>query len=259
MSLEKMIMDTAVSAALEAGKYIKSRVGTLIEVSQKDNKNNLVTDVDKASEGIIISMIKKAFPGHSILAEESGESDNKEPFLWVIDPLDGTTNYAHGFPFFCVSIAVMQEGEAIIGVVYDPSRDELFTAMKRGGAFLNSRQIKASRTPTVEDSLIATGFAYQPVARLHNLKYMGKVLEIAQAVRRAGSAALDLCYVACGRFDGFWEQGLKPWDTAAGQLIVKEAGGRVTTLEGRTFDIYQKDVLATNSTIHEQILTILNK
>lgn len=249
----------AIEAAKEAGRYMVSRMGGVIEVSTKGDKNNLVTDVDKKSEGMIIERIRKAFPGHSILAEESGESDAKSEYQWIIDPLDGTTNYAHGFPFFCVSIAVARDGVINTGVVYDPTRDELFTAEDGGGAYLNCDRIKISGTLTVDGALIATGFAYHPVERLNNLKYMGKVLEVAQAVRRAGSAALDLCYVASGRFDGFWEQGLKPWDTAAGQLIVKEAGGKVTTMAGLPFDVYQKDVVATNGKIHPQLLSILNQ
>lgn len=249
----------AVEAAKEAGRYMVSRLGGAIEVSTKGNKNNLVTDVDKKSESMIISRIRKAFPEHSILAEESGNAGAESEYQWIIDPLDGTTNYAHGFPFFCVSIAAARGGVMETGVVYDPTRDELFTARKGEGAYLNGRKINVSGTLTVDGSLIATGFAYHPVERLNNLKYMGKVLEVAQAVRRAGSAALDLCYVAAGRFDGFWEQGLKPWDTAAGHLIVKEAGGIVTTMAGLAFDVYQSDIVASNGKIHPQMLSILNK
>lgn len=252
------MMDVAVTAAKEAGLYALGRVGSVIEVSHKEGRNNLVTDVDKKSEEMIVGRIRKAFPDHSVLAEEGGEKKGPGECTWVIDPLDGTTNYAHAFPFFCVSIGVMSGGDMKAGVVYDPSRDELFRAEKGKGAYLNSKRIKVSDAANIEDSLIATGFAYDPALKMENIKYMGKVLESAQAVRRAGSAALDLCYVACGRFDGFWEQGLKPWDISAGQLIVTEAGGTVTMMEGQDLDIYKGDVVATNGNIHANLLSILN-
>lgn len=255
----KKIMEVAMAAAREAGEYALKRLGSVIEISHKGGKNNLVTDVDKASEEIVIRHIRENFPEHSILAEESGRSCEKNDYMWIIDPLDGTTNYAHAFPFFCVSIGVLYRQEVVIGVVYNPNLDELFTAEKGKGAFLNSNPINVSATATVEASLLATGFQYDPVERLKNLKYMGKVLEVAQAIRRAGAAALDLSYVACGRFDGFWEQGLKPWDTSAGYLIINEAGGTISTMDNGTYDIYQKDIVATNGKIHSQLLSILNK
>lgn len=255
----KRIMEAAIAAAREAGRYALSRLGSDINVSHKDGKNNLVTDVDKKSEEIVIRHIRENFPGHSVLAEESGQSRDENDHMWIIDPLDGTTNYAHGFPFFCVSIGVYYKQEAMIGVVYNPNLDELFSAEKGKGAFLNSKPIKVSGTPAVEASLLATGFQYDPVERLKNLKYMGNVLEVAQAIRRAGAAALDLCYVACGRFDGFWEQGLKPWDTSAGHLMITEAGGRISTIDNGTFDIFKNDIVATNGKIHSQLLSILSK
>ncbi len=251
------ITETAASAAREAGKYALRRIDDLGKIEHKEGFNNLVTDVDRTCEEIIIGRINKAFPSHSILAEESGEHASGGVFKWVIDPLDGTTNYTHGFPFFCMSIGVMSGGSIIVGVVYDPTRDELFTAEQGKGAFLNGNRIKVSRSEAVQDSLIATGFAYNVEGKIANVDRFKVMLQKAQAVRRAGSAVIDLCYVACGRFDGFWESGLAPWDTAAGLLIVKEAGGTVTTLKGDRFDIFKKEILATNGRIHKEMLNLL--
>ncbi|MFC1570763.1 inositol monophosphatase family protein [Candidatus Omnitrophota bacterium] len=251
------ILNVAQEAAKEAGKYLLGRLGNIKEVSRKRGITDLVTDVDKGSEKIIIDRIKKSFPEHSILAEESGEHEAKGEVRWVIDPLDGTTNYAHCFPAFCVSIGVVIDGVVKVGVVYDPSRDELFTATEGRGAMLNKKPIKVSSVSTVQESLVATGFGYNVDEKMSNIGYFKVLLEKAQAVRRPGSAALDLINVACGRLDGFWELGLAPWDTAAGQLIVKEAGGTVTTMEGAPFDIYIKGIVATNSVIHDEMLSLL--
>jgi len=251
------IKEVAVEAAREAGEYSLKRLGSLIEIAHKTSFNDLVTDVDRKCEEIIISRIRKEFPSHSILAEESGEDITGSTFKWVIDPLDGTVNYAHGFPVFCVSIGIISEGSAKTGVVYDPSRDELFTAEQGKGAFLNGRRINVSEREAVRDSLIATGFAYDISGKAANIDHFKRMLHKAQALRRAGSAAIDLCYVACGRFDGFWELGLCPWDTAAGQLIVREAGGTVTTLKGEPFDIYKKEIVASNGSVHKEMLSLL--
>ncbi|MFH1552482.1 MAG: inositol monophosphatase family protein [Candidatus Omnitrophota bacterium] len=253
----RRIKTLAEKAAREAGGYALEHIGKLKEISRKTGINDLVTDVDKMSEKIIIDRIHNEFPQHSILAEESGEHASDGIFRWIIDPLDGTTNYAHGFPVFCVSIGVAEGGSVKIGVVYDPSRDELFTAEEGKGAFLGGKRIKVSETGTVANSLIATGFAYDVAGKIDNIESFKTMLKNAQAVRRAGSAAIDLCYVACGRFDGFWELGLNPWDTAAGQLIVKEAGGVVTKLNGEPFEIYQKKILATNGRIHNEMRKLL--
>lgn len=262
MESEKMrdaerIMKVAREAAVEAGKYILAHMGKIKEISYKEGVNNLVTDVDKASESIIIGRIKDSFPGHSVLAEESGEHFAQEGVKWVIDPLDGTVNYAHTFPFFCVSIGVMAEGRVKTGVVYDPVRDELFSAEEGSGAFMNGKSIRVSSAGALNDSLVATGFAYSIEGKASNMELFKRMMGKAQALRRAGSAALDLCYVACGRMDGFWELNLAPWDTAAGQLIVSEAGGKVSTLGGGTYDIYKKDLLATNGNIHTEMSEIL--
>jgi myo-inositol-1(or 4)-monophosphatase len=248
------IKEVAVEAAKEAGQYAFSKIDSAHEVSRKKGFTDLVTEVDKKCESIIIDKIKKEFPSHSILAEESGEHTSEAEYLWVIDPLDGTTNYAHGYPVFCVSIGIMSDEKVRIGVVYDPSRDELFTAEEGKGAFLNDKRIKVSETDSLENSLTATGFAYDIKGKLINLKNFKNMLQKVQAVRRAGSAAIDLCYIACGRFDGFWELGLNPWDTAAGELIVKEAGGKITRLNGTEFSIFDRDISASNGKIHEEML-----
>ena len=251
--------EVAVEAALKAGKYAALRVDNIKDISHKTGANDLVTDVDKASEKIIIETIKKTFPDHYILAEESGDHLGGGDVKWVIDPIDGTTNYAHGFPVFCVSIGVLVPDEKVkIGVVYDPSRDELFTAEEGKNAFLNGKPISVSKRGSVQESLIATGFEYTLEGKIANMKHFRSVINHAQAVRRAGSAAIDLCYVACGRYDGFWEMGLSPWDTAAGYLIVKEAGGMVTRFDGAEFDIYGKEVIATNGPIHQELSALLN-
>jgi myo-inositol-1(or 4)-monophosphatase len=255
--MEKM-MSLAREVAVEAGKYILAHSGKIKEISYKEGVNNLVTDVDKASEAMIIGRIRQAFPGHSVLAEESGEHSAGKEVMWVIDPLDGTVNYAHTFPFFCVSIGVMIDGTAKLGVVYDPVRDELFSAEQGSGAFLNGKAIKVSTAELLNDSLVATGFAYSLEGKASNMELFTRIMGKAQALRRAGSAALDLCYVACGRMDGFWELNLAPWDTAAGYLIASEAGGKVSTLDGGIYDIYKKDLLATNGRIHAEMSKILS-
>ena len=251
------IKKVAEEAAREAGGYALEHIDKIASISHKGGYTNLVTDVDKKCESIILGRISKEFPEHSILAEESGEHASTSSIKWLIDPLDGTTNYAHGFPIFCTSIGVSFDSVIKVGVIYDPTRDELFAAEEGKGAFLNGKKISVSSREALRDSLIATGFAYDLERKAANMDAFKIMLENAQAVRRAGSAAIDLCYVACGRFDGFWEMGLNPWDTAAGQLIVKEAGGIVTTTKGEPFDVYKKHILATNSKIHEEMLNLL--
>jgi len=252
------IREVAVEAARKAGTYALSHMERIGKISHKQGYGNLVTDIDKGCENIIIDRIKKDFPSHSVLAEESGGEIREEEFSWIIDPIDGTTNYTHGFPVFCTSIGVMKGNMVRLGVVYDPSRDELFFAEEGKGAFLNDRKIGVSGIESFQDSLIATGFAYNYEGKVEVLPYFDKILKHAQAVRRAGSAALDLCYVACGRLDGFWEFGLYPWDTAAGLIIVKEAGGSVTTLEGTPYGIFEKEIVATNGRIQDAMLGLLN-
>lgn len=254
----KEIMEIAIKAATEAGKHALKCLEGHVEISHKSGFNDLVTNADKSCEKMIIDIIKGSFPSHSILAEESGEAGGPGPCRWVIDPIDGTTNFAHGFPFFCSSIAVEVDKDIKVGVVYNPSLDELFSAQHGAGAFLNGKKITVSDIGKLNDSLIATGFAYRVSGEVVSLDRFGRMLDVAQDMRRAGSAALDLCYVACGRFDGFWEIGLCPWDTAAGKLILKEAGGTVSKLDGAEFDIYDKEIVATNGKIHDETLSVLH-
>ena len=246
----------AIKAALKSGYFIKRSVGLINTISYK-GKDDIVTDVDKKSENIIIRMIHTRFPDHSILSEEKGRIDAGSLYKWVIDPLDGTTNFAHAFPFFCVSIALERSGKVIMGVVYDPMRDELFFAQSGKGAYLNNKRIKVSRAKRLSDAFLATGFSYGRRRKDKNIASFRKFLISTMAIRRAGSAALDLSYVACGRFDGFWEMDLHPWDSAAGHLIVKEAKGAVTKFDGSEYSIYDKNILATNGKIHPLMVNVL--
>lgn len=247
----------ALRAAKKSGLLIKKSVGKISEVSYK-GRDNIVTDVDKASEKLIIGIIRRAFPGHSILSEESSPLDSGSRYKWVIDPIDGTTNFAHAFPFFCVSIALEYDGRPILGVVYDPMREEVFFAERGKGAELNGKRIVVSKVTKLRGSFLATGFSYGITRKDRNITHFRKLLVESLAVRRAGSAALDLCYVACGRFDGFWEMNLHPWDSAAASLIVREAGGMVTKFDGKPYSHYDRNILATNGRIHKQIIAVLS-
>ena len=256
--MEKRFKKVAVAAALKSGLFIKNSVGRPGKVSYK-GRDNIVTEIDKAAERMIIGTLLKAFPDHSILSEESRPKVGRSPYKWIIDPLDGTTNFAHQFPFFCVSIALEVDGDVGLGVVYDPLREELFYGESGAGAFLNNRKISVSKTHCLSDSFLATGFSYGRTRKDRNVKHFKTLLMRSMAVRRAGSAALDLCYVACGRFDGFWEMYLHPWDSAAGALIVKEAKGTVTRFDSTPYLPYHKDILATNGFIHQKISVALKK
>lgn len=247
----------AIEAALESGRFIKNSIGEVGKISYK-GRINIVTDIDKKAEDMIIKKILANFPGHGILSEESSPKGTASPYRWIIDPLDGTTNFVHAFPFFCVSIALEKDGAVVLGVVYDPMRGELFAAEDGKGAYLNNRRIYVSGTGKLSEGFLATGFGYGiKGARNTNIRNFRNFLMRSLAVRRAGSAALDLCYVACGRFDGFWELDLKPWDSAAGSLIVKQAKGIITRFDGAKYSIYDKDLLATNGLIHKQMVKIL--
>ena len=251
------MLNFAIRVAKDAGRLLRDRVGTRIDVDHKGSIN-LVTDVDLASERLIREAISTYYPRHEILGEEGGLSESDSEYRWVVDPLDGTTNYAHGYPIFCVSIALECKGEIVLGVVYDPMRDELFTAEQGGGAALNNRPIRVSKTAELIQGLLSTGFPYDiKTSKLTNLDHWANFAMNAQALRRDGAAALDLCYVACGRFDGFWELNLSPWDTAAGALIVTEAGGRVTNFSGGPFSNYKPEVVASNGLIHDRMLEVL--
>jgi myo-inositol-1(or 4)-monophosphatase len=251
------MLNFAIRVAKDAGRLLRDRVGTRIDVDHKGSIN-LVTDVDLASERLIREAISTYYPRHEVLGEEGGLSESGSEYRWVVDPLDGTTNYAHGYPIFCVSIALECKGEIVLGVVYDPMRDELFSAERGGGAALNNRPIHVSKTAELMQGLLSTGFPYDiKTSKLTNLDHWANFAMNAQALRRDGAAALDLCYVACGRFDGFWELNLSPWDTAAGALIVTEAGGRVTNFSGGPFSNYKPEVVASNGLIHDRMLEVL--
>jgi myo-inositol-1(or 4)-monophosphatase len=244
-------------AALEAGQLLLRRFQTEFAVSKKGIVN-LVTEVDIAAEKLIVSRIRKAFPTHLILAEENHSQVSGSGFKWIIDPLDGTTNYAHGYPVFSVSIGLEVAGELEWGAVFDPTRNELFTASRGAGAFCNDAPVRVSKTESLVASLLATGFPYDVhTSRQNNLKNYCAFAVRSQGVRRGGSAAVDLCYVAAGRLDGFWELKLNPWDCAAGTLIVREAGGSVTDFRDRPSSIYGGEIVASNALIHGQMLETL--
>ncbi|MBF0292823.1 MAG: inositol monophosphatase [Nitrospinae bacterium] len=248
----------AQNAALRAGAIQAERLHTDFKVERK-GEIDLVTEVDLACEEAIINVIREAYPAHIVLAEEKGrQGDGDSPYLWVIDPLDGTTNYSHGFPFYCASVALTHRGVVLAGAVYDPTRDEMFHAIRGGGAFLNGERISVSRIGNMISALLATGFPYSiKTTDRNNLKEFAAFAMSAQAIRRPGAAALDLCYVACGRVEGFWEFHLKPWDMAGGALLVMEAGGKVTQSDGSPLDLYKSDIVASNGLLHEAMLTTL--
>jgi len=249
----------AVEAARNAGAIVEEYARKGFRVEHKDAVN-LVTDADKRAEQVIVEAIRRAFPDHQILAEERGQAGSTSPYKWVIDPLDGTTNFAHGFPAYCVSIGVEYQGRCILGVVFDPTRKELFVAEAGGGAFLNGTPLRVSRASRLDAALLVTGFAYDiRESEQNNLDHFARFALRAQGVRRTGTAALDLCYVAAGRFDGFWELKLHPWDTAAGSVILLEAGGRLSDLSGGSFSIYGKELVASNGTIHDEMLKVLKR
>jgi myo-inositol-1(or 4)-monophosphatase len=248
----------ALKAVKEGSAILMKYFGKIKSIDYK-GEINLVTEADRRSEEVILSIIKDIYPDHRILAEETGESGSSSPFKWIIDPLDGTTNYAHGYPCFCVSLAVEHEEEVIYGAVYDPVKDELFTAEKGKGAFLNGKAIKTSSTKRLDQSLLCTGFPYDVRDDMDsNMINFRTFLMKAQAVRRDGSAALDLCYTATGRFDGFWEQKLFPWDVAAGSLLITESGGTLSNFKGGIFSIYDKEIVASNGIIHNQMVETLS-
>lgn len=249
----------ATAAALEAGEIIRNMYDNPHQIRLKGTID-LVTEADVASEEAILAVLEQWYPGSDVLAEESCADYTEIPSdpIWIVDPLDGTTNFAHSFPYFCVSIAYSVDGVSQVAVVYCPIQDELFCAWRGGGAWLNGRRINVSKRDSLIESLVATGFPYD----IHDnlalvMAQLNRVLPAVRDVRRAGAAALDLAYVACGRLDGFWEINLKPWDTAAGQLLVEEAGGCVTDFKNRSWSPYLPEVLASNGYIHSLISQLL--
>jgi myo-inositol-1(or 4)-monophosphatase len=275
-------LKTAVQAAQVAGAIQRRNLGKVHSIQFK-GEINLVTEIDKACEEKIVKRISKEYPDHEILTEESGmivrggrlpSGANDEASnirwgargesgiapRWIIDPLDGTTNYAHGYPLFCVSIGLEHKGKIILGVVYEPNMDQLFIGVQGRGATLNGKKIRVSKISILKRALLATGFAYSIQEKgktENNLNHFKNFIMNAQAVRRDGVAAIDLCYVACGRFDGFWEMDLWPWDISAASLILQEAGGRVTMFDGAPLDIYGKEIMASNGKIHDEMLKVL--
>lgn len=257
MIMKNRFKKTAIDAAKKAGLLLKKNIYKAHRIKFK-GVIDIVTEMDKKAEDVIMETIKNAFPEHGILTEESAEQKTDSKYRWIIDPLDGTTNYSHGFPVFCVSIALEKQGEIILGVVYNPMLNELFTAEKGRGAYLNNKKIKVSHIKELTKSLLATGFPYDiRTSEQNNIANFANFAVSAQAIRRAGSAALDMCYVACGRFDGFWELKLKPWDTAAAMLIINEAGGMVSDFNGKPFSFYSGETLASNGLIHAEMINVL--
>lgn len=253
------MLNFALETAREAGQILLEKFGRKIGISKKGDIN-LVTEADLTSEKLIIERIKSYYPKHSILAEESGEAvilggDTK--WKWIIDPLDGTTNFAHGYPCFCVTLALEHNGEIVVGVTFDPTRNELFAAEKGRGATLNNKPIRVSDTEELSEALIVTGFPYDFKQKENFARHLTEFLLNSRGVRRDGSAAIDMAYIACGRFDGFWEEGLNPWDVAAGFLLIEEAGGQVSYYNGDKFSIYKPPICASNGLIHSQMLEIL--
>jgi myo-inositol-1(or 4)-monophosphatase len=250
-------LETAVEIAREAGGAIVNlgERRASIEVKLK-GAHDLVTEADKASEALVVERLRAHFPGHSILAEEGGGYSGSSEYCWYVDPLDGTTNFAHGFPMFNVSIGLEKAGELIAGVVYDPSHDEMFSAERGGGAYLNHRRVRVSQVKAINDALTGTGFPSRRRHRDVNVHFFYQLAMLSHGVRRAGAAALDLAYVACGRLDLFWEFHLNPWDMAAGALLVREAGGTCTDMHGAELDLRGPHILADNSAVHPETLEL---
>ena len=257
MALDPLFLATAIEAVVRAGDIMLARFGRDLQIDKK-GRIDLVTEVDLASERMFRALIAERFPEHEVLAEEMGGSASVPSGpCWVFDPLDGTTNFAHGLPIFCASLALEIDGVAQVAAVFDPTRKELFTAERGGGAFLNGRPLRVSTAATLVDSLLVTGFPYDVQERVDTLvRLFAAFLREARAVRRLGSAAIDLCYIAAGRFDGFWEYDLKPWDMSAGALLVTEAGGRVTNIDGTPFASRGRHILASNGHLHDAMLTV---
>lgn len=250
-------LKVAEEASRMAGEMLCRHIDSPREIVYK-GAINLVTDFDRDSQEVIFSHLSSRFPDHDFLAEEDLCEQRGSEFRWIIDPIDGTTNYAHNFPIFCVSIALEWKSNVVCGVIYDPMRGEMFSAISGKGSVMNGHRIQISATGDLDKSLLATGFPYDiRESEVNNIDHFVNFATRAQAIRRCGSAALDLCYVACGRFDGFWELKLSPWDVAAGVLIVEESGGRVSDFQGETASIYGNDLLASNGLIHEQMIQIL--
>jgi myo-inositol-1(or 4)-monophosphatase len=251
-------LTTAIEIAREAGGLLAELFPQPQEITYK-RRSDLLTEADRRSEALIVGRLRSHFPHHRIVAEEGGGHQTDSDYCWYVDPLDGTTNFAHGFPVFCVTLGLAYRGEVVTGVAYDPTREELFTAEKESGAYLNGRRLHVSKAAHLDECLVATGFP--PFATNHelNIEFYFRFTQRSHGIRRAGSAALDLCSVAAGRFDGFWELKLNPWDKAAGSLMVTEAGGRVSDISGRPFDLLGDDIFASNGLVHDQMVEVFTE
>ncbi|MFQ5721162.1 MAG: inositol monophosphatase family protein [Candidatus Aminicenantales bacterium] len=256
MNLDNYLNEAKI-AAKKAGQILRDNIDRAAKISFK-GEVDLVTDFDHKAQNLIFDYLSGRFPEHDFLGEEGLQQQKGKNWRWIIDPLDGTTNYAHHFPVFCVSLALEWKREIVLGVVYDPMRDEMFSALKGQGAFLKGQKICVSGVDDLDKSLVATGFPYDlRQSKINNINHFNNFLLRVQAIRRCGSAAMDLCYVACGRFDGFWELKLKPWDMAAGALIVEEAGGQVSDFKNHEFSVFGSEIIATNGLIHLQMVQVL--
>jgi myo-inositol-1(or 4)-monophosphatase len=265
-SLEEVLLQAAAQFAQEAGALIRQHVGQMGQIQQKMNRSDLVTEVDKRSESLLRTNIQQHFPDHWILSEEeNGQANSYEAFTkqgdgygWVVDPIDGTTNFIHGMPHFAVSIGIVRAGEVVIGVVYNPMTDELFTARRGHGAFCAGKRMQVGREARLEEAVLATGFQareWRPGSRV--LQQMDRLAGACRNLRMIGAASLDLCWIASGRLTGFWHEGLHPWDCAAGMLIVQEAGGTVTNREGDPFLLHHDSLVASNGPVHARFLEVL--
>lgn len=267
----KSFTAVAINSAAKAGEWIKTKLGSYNDLQTKYSVSDLVTEVDKGSERLIRKLIGTHFPDHAFLGEEGVEPGanasrealanmKDEEYLWIVDPIDGTTNYVHGFPYFCVSIALAKNGEVIVGVVYDPMRDELFVAEKGKGAYVHGKPLKVSQEQTLEQSLVATGFPADTTYALPlNMKTVVHLAPKVRNIRSAGSAALHMAYVAAGRLSGFWEMNLNSWDLAAGALLIQESGGKVSDMNGQPYHLEVRDIVASNGQIHDELISQLNE
>lgn len=256
----KKYKEVLTEAVDESAKILVENFDTDFEIGRKKHYTDLVTEVDKKSEAKIIEVIHSHFPGHNVLSEEIGNLNMSSDYVWIADPIDGTVNYAHSVPVFCVSIALEIRKEVVLGMVFNPITGERFFSEKGKGAFLGEKKIEVSETKHLKDGLVVTGFPYGAMNNMdHCIDHFNNFIKFGLPVRRLGSAALDLCYVAAGRFEGFWEVSLNPWDVAAGYLLLNEAGGKITDFTGNRYSIYNKQLLATNGKVHNEMIKVLAK
>lgn len=254
------MINKTIEIAKQAGAIIREGFGKKLSIDFKTDEANLVTNIDKASERLIMEFIRTEYPTHSIIAEESGSSKNSSEYTWVIDPLDGTTNFAHGLPLFSVSIGIQKNGKTIIGVIYDVMHDVIYSAEKGSGTYQDGERIFVNSNSILSQSLLVTGFAYNREDEYRAaINIFGNMLTASRGVRRLGSAAIDFCYVANGVFEGFWEANLSPWDVCAGLLLVEEAGGKVTDFNNKKIDIFSNQFLASNGKIHDKMVEVFNR